>query len=585
MNNKTLLTRKRNRNDCSTSSEPLKNINLDTQMVHFNGFNIIELYNTEFIENNIISNKTPNLEKNEIELQESNIDLSELGDNNEELKEMVRTKAKNIEEYYTSKLGNCAVKENCFKCLMTDFLSNELLYFNTKKDLFNYCKYCFISKYKRLFINESIYKENKDNFLKANTFFLKGWNFFIPKTICKGCFMEIINMKNLLSNIKSIFSDTEKDTLCKTNYRNYSLFSPRFRQAFSLKKKSRRIKRPTRNIIRNNNIKIDYVNNINEINLKKNGNSNVKKDIKTNKKKDKEKEKEKKYNKGVKVDNSNDRTSIIIDKKILDSSLIKELNELFISKDDKNNSKYINNNEIIDIHIKNDNYKEKEKKSKSVDKIKQNININLRKDINSNKDEDINNIKNCSFKGKNNINIINNISINNNQNGLNLTFIELINNQIREYLLNMFENFYKFLFSLEQMRRNMISIVEKMSFIINIKDILFSNPQLLKITSIVTDCHLLNYIFDKEKKNYEIYLLNVKCSTEKVYTFLDNSLNEIKKYVVNIDEKKKMIDGIQILKEYVDENRKDFDKFSEQFNIFNNIFCLFLNLVKEIVYS
>ena len=47
----------------------------------------------------------------------------------------LKKKASSIEEYYTSKSEDININENCFNCLMSNFRSNELLYFNKRKDL------------------------------------------------------------------------------------------------------------------------------------------------------------------------------------------------------------------------------------------------------------------------------------------------------------------------------------------------------------------------------------------------------------------------------------------------------------------
>ena len=205
MNSGFLLTRKRARNSIKTRNGITKSKHLNSKMVQFNGFNIIELHLTESLLNYDAPKNDQIQDKINLESKEQESNVHEIIENNPEIKELKRTKAKNIEEYYTSKFGSSAIKENCFKCLMTDFLSNELLYFNSRKDLFNYIKYCFVFKNKLIITDEDIFKENKEKFFNANTSFINGWRFFIPKTICKGCFMEIINMKNLIANRKRFF--------------------------------------------------------------------------------------------------------------------------------------------------------------------------------------------------------------------------------------------------------------------------------------------------------------------------------------------------------------------------------------------
>ena len=51
MNNKTLLSRKRNKSESKVCTDPFQNLYSYSPMVQFNGFNIIELYYTEYLEN------------------------------------------------------------------------------------------------------------------------------------------------------------------------------------------------------------------------------------------------------------------------------------------------------------------------------------------------------------------------------------------------------------------------------------------------------------------------------------------------------------------------------------------------------
>lgn len=96
-------------------------MNSDSPVIQINGFNIVELHHIESTESKNIPNNRDVPKKNIIELKESNSNLHELNPNNAEIKEMTKAKIKNIEEFYTSKFGISTIKENCFKCLMTDF--------------------------------------------------------------------------------------------------------------------------------------------------------------------------------------------------------------------------------------------------------------------------------------------------------------------------------------------------------------------------------------------------------------------------------------------------------------------------------
>ena len=535
MNNKILLSRKRNKNESKTQSSPHQSLYSNSPMVQFNGFNIMELHYTEYLENKNESNINGLPENNIIDLKESNHNIHEINENNGEIIEMTRTKAKNIEEYYSTKFGVSTIKENCFKCLMTNFLSNELLYFNSRKDLFNYIKYCFVTKNKILFIDEDIYKENKDNFFNANSSFINGWRFFIPKTICKGCFMDIINMKHLISNIKNIFSDIERDSLCRTNYRNYALFSPRFRAAFSLRSRSKHPRRPNR-IISNNKNRINSQNHSSKNTLK---------------------HKDKIYNLDIKYDKS--KNILIIDKKNLDNSIIDII---------KNSA---NNNILSDIEFNKNN----------------NNNILDGNKSNLNKGENNNSLNNLSFKGKNNINIINNININNNYNEkTNLNF-DIINNKIKE-LLKDINICFKYFFSNLDIIKKKIEIINNFTNYFKHKLYqLFLYPSLFQFSQ-----QNLQYIralyssFNDDRKNLNIYLINAKNSSDNALNYLNNISNEIKKksIVMNLKEKNNLISVIKDLHFLIEENKKTLEKYNNQFDNFNVNYIFLFNLVSNIMH-
>ena len=175
------------------------------------GFNIIELNETE-INSDIISD-LPNLSEKDIA--------------------RIKKKAQAIEGYYLGKGEDTKINENCFNCLMNDFQANELLYFSKRKDLLAYLRYCFYFLKKIIFLDNQIYTENKYDLDKCNTNYLNGWKFFIPKTMCKGCFLQMINMEHLFGNLKTIFSDVDATTLRKNFRRNRSRLTRRLRPSNS----------------------------------------------------------------------------------------------------------------------------------------------------------------------------------------------------------------------------------------------------------------------------------------------------------------------------------------------------------------
>ena len=192
-----------------------KLFNLDKNQKHLiiNGFNIIELNEEKCY---MLSLEEHTLTKEEI------------------LK--IKKKAKSIENYYILQSDDSIIKENCFICLLNGFSSNELLYFNKKKDLLIYIKYCFYFLQNVLFLDNDTYLKNKYDLEKMNLNYLKGWKFYVPKMVCRSCFLQIINMENLFSNLKNIFIDI----IPKHIYKNRNL-NRRFnnkikkRKSFSLR--------------------------------------------------------------------------------------------------------------------------------------------------------------------------------------------------------------------------------------------------------------------------------------------------------------------------------------------------------------
>lgn len=158
--------------------------------------------------------------------------------------------------------------------------------------------------------------------------------------------MEIINMKNLISNIKTIFCDIEKDSLCKTNYRNYALFSSRFRAEFNLKNRSRNPRRKNRSSARNSRSKIS------RRNFRNKSMDNIKCIID-------DEQKGKIYNDGVEY--IMDKNIIIINKKNLENSVLDQLkNNSFYKNDNFQNNnlcKNINDNKLITNNKHNSNEK------------------------------------------------------------------------------------------------------------------------------------------------------------------------------------------------------------------------------------
>ena len=181
----------------SNFSKSIKDTIVPKREFKINGFNIIELIENE-VENN---EDTSYLENNE-EINKLNL---------KEKKSLINS-SKKCENYYLNQFGENFINLSCFKCHLTNFHTNDLLYFSNRKILLKYLKYVFIFLKNKLFIDHSTYINNKHELEKCDNTYLINWKFFIGKTICKLCFMEIINMKMLFGNLKTVFCDEEKET-------------------------------------------------------------------------------------------------------------------------------------------------------------------------------------------------------------------------------------------------------------------------------------------------------------------------------------------------------------------------------------
>ncbi len=217
-------------------SENITNQNL----IQFNGFNIIELSEDD----------------------NDNSSINELNTISE--REITRLKniANKVENFFLNKEKNIIEDGICFKCRMKCLNGNELLYFVNRKDLLNYLKYCFYFLKKIIFINHTNYFNNKYELEKCNHNYLNNWKFFIPKAMCKICFMNVININNLFGILKTVFSDIDNIDL-DTKTRNF--FSSFFKRKHKINKKrissikinSAKYNKTNNNKIENKNISIN----------------------------------------------------------------------------------------------------------------------------------------------------------------------------------------------------------------------------------------------------------------------------------------------------------------------------------------
>lgn len=215
---------KANKNNNNIISIPFKSFSeneCNQKIIKFNGFNIIELNEDENNNNSI----------NEISLNEFENDLEMIPQ--KEIRRLMNISNK-IENYFEKKGLNNIEDGTCFKCRIKYSNSKDLLYFLNRKELLSYLKYCFCFLKKIVFINHQNYVNNKYDLEKCNSNYLINWKFFIPKVMCRICFMEVINMNNLFGNLKTIFSDIDKIDLDR--HKNKGFLS-NFRRNHRRKKK------------------------------------------------------------------------------------------------------------------------------------------------------------------------------------------------------------------------------------------------------------------------------------------------------------------------------------------------------------
>ena len=80
------------------------------------------------------------------------------------------------------------------------------------------------------------YMNNRYDLFKIDQTYLIGFRFFIPKTICKSCFIQLINKEFLLSKMKNEISDYD-------NGFNSSVISPKKNLNLLRKKRTRKEKK------------------------------------------------------------------------------------------------------------------------------------------------------------------------------------------------------------------------------------------------------------------------------------------------------------------------------------------------------
>lgn len=119
---------------------------------------------------------------------------------------------RNSEDFFIEKYGETELNIKCLHCSNEWFNSNDLLHFADRKELINYIKYCFQFLKRKIFLSNGNFDDNKYELEKLDTSYFKNWKFFQEKIICKACFMQILNMRNLFGNLKGFFQDPVIET-------------------------------------------------------------------------------------------------------------------------------------------------------------------------------------------------------------------------------------------------------------------------------------------------------------------------------------------------------------------------------------
>lgn len=419
--------------------------------MNVNGFNIIELDEEKGNLSNLIS------------LYEGEQDI----ESKEQI--LLKLKAKTVENYYADCQDTIVPNINCSRCLLGNFSPNELLYFKDRKIFVAYMKYCFINYKRSLFMNHSIYMNNKYDLFKINQSFYNGWKFSIPKAICKSCFLQIINMEFLIFNIKNIICDynSEDNSMLPSEKKISNAGNAKKKRIIQKNKKTNQEKtKESTNVdeekTNDNNTKINPI--VIPISKKENIINNKKKRRRSSisffrkrRPKNPRKKKESKYNKNIIYDSNNNILTIkkenlvnfqmeeedsniinssINDKKKDKSNIDKENSRQKKKKEEK--PKFVSNlkTESNSLTNKKTNLKENklENSNKDIDGNK-NKNICLNKSNDSKSTIIINNINNS--RGQINMDKVGLIQLNNNQNN----FVNCSNKDYNNTKIKLNENF------------------------------------------------------------------------------------------------------------------------------------------------
>ena len=527
-----------------------------------NGFNIIELNEVE-INSDIISD-LPDLSENDII--------------------RIKKKAQAIETYYLGKGDDAKINENCFNCLMKDFQPNELLYFPKRNDLLSYLRYCFYFLKKTIFLDNQIYIDNKYDLDKCDTNYLTGWKFFIPKTMCKACFLQMINMEHLFGNLKTIFSDVDASSFKKHFRRNRNQLNPRIRTENILDKIEQET--PKRKGIGSSQRRKKFRYSI------KNKNNNISYD---------DKNKSLVFKKNILKDeygeNSKDKKELGIKKKFIGKKKNRDGHmhkEQLVTEIKIKNNEFTNENNILTKEKNNEN--NPEKKTKTI------IFENCREHNNNNNNNNNNNLNNIDLIKKNKIslnmkNILiteNNNNINKNNTAENITpnlpkekktvniYQEVMASKgmSNKIVMKLFFKFEILLYYIKYLIYHVGDFRLRLQNTLNLNPIIVANLLANKLSVYLNDFHFLyNQVF-KNSKEFEEILKKIK--NDSIPSIAKN-LGKLKEQPLLKEDELKILDEMsKTLDDYTIKINELDKKYEEQIKDYFTNFINFMKLIEEI---
>ena len=522
------------------------------------------------------------IELNEEEIaQENDPDLNFFSDR--EIQRL-KKKAKMIEEYYINKNEDANIKENCFNCLMNNFKANELLYFSKRKDLLSYLKYCFYFLKKNLFLDQQIYIENRYDLDKCDTNYLNGWKFFIPKTVCRGCFLQIINMEHLFGQLKNIFSDVDPYKITKSFHRSRSHASLRLRINHSIHRtsSSRIIAKKESESERKNKIiipKKEIKKKIKYSRYTKN-NNNITYDTKTRMisiKRDILDEDENMDQKGIgkKSKKTSDKKNLNngIDEQSVTEIKIK-INEFKGNfSENKNKKKMENKTELNDVNQYNS-------QNEYIINKKDENNVSEITDINANSDINFIKYNNSTLNGDsmNNVNIIKSNNSIKSKKIMNI-YSEILN--VKSMSNKMVMKFYYHSSNLRMMLWNTLYYIYDFKY--RLYNTININPEFISYGIAMYEQHF-NKLYNESInaiKEYEDTFKKIKNQSIPSITKNLSTLKEKEKDKI-LDEEKKILDNLEnSLNEFIQNMNEIEIKYEEIIAKFFNCFNCFFKLIKE----